>query len=250
LKISNDGKKVLFTEEADGGGPNYTVFLRDTDGSPPVRISNGLGLAISPDNKWVVTQAAKGGPLSLVPTGAGEARQLTHDNNAYTAEQFLPDGKHLLVAGIEPGHGARDYLIDVESGESKAITPEGITGTLLSPDGTKVIMRGPDGRLGVWRLGGNGLQIIPGLDPRYGVTGWWPDNLSVYAIMNQLGRRTIKVYKVNTATGKIENWKEFGAGLSGGISGVGAPLFSREGSAYAYVYVRTLSQAYVAKGLK
>ena len=29
-----------------------------------------------------------------------------------------------------------------------------------------------------------------------------------------------------------------------------APFFSRDGSAYCYVYVRLLSQAYVARGLK
>jgi hypothetical protein len=38
-----DGKKVLFEEAREGGGPNYTVFLRDTDGSPPVRIGEGEG---------------------------------------------------------------------------------------------------------------------------------------------------------------------------------------------------------------
>ncbi len=39
--ISQDGHKILFDEEGDGGGPNYTVFLRDTDGSPPLRIGEG-----------------------------------------------------------------------------------------------------------------------------------------------------------------------------------------------------------------
>ena len=42
-------RKVLFEEEGDGGGADYTVFLGDTDGSPPVRIGTGLGLAISPE---------------------------------------------------------------------------------------------------------------------------------------------------------------------------------------------------------
>lgn len=251
MKISNDGKKVLFTEEADGGGPDYTVFLRDTDGSPPVRISDGLGLAISPDNKWVLTQPARGGPLSLVPTGAGEARQLTHDDRAYTAEAaFQPDGKQLLAVGIEPGHGGRDYLIDLKSGDSKPVTPEGTTGVLVSPDGTKVIMRGPDGRIGVWLLDSSGLRPIPGLDPTYTIAGWLPDNTSVYTVGNDRYRKTVKVYKLNTTTGKMEFWKEFGTGLSGGISGVGSPHFSSDGSAYAYIYVRILSQAYVARGLK
>jgi len=250
MSISNDGKKVLFTEEADGGGPNYTVFLRDTDGSPPVRISDGQGLAISPDDKWVLTQPSRGGPLSLVPTGAGEARQLTHDSITYTGAQFMPDGKHLLAAGIEPGHGGRDYLIDTSTGSSKPLTPEGTTGTLISPDGKKVIMRGPDGRVGIWSLDGNTLQLVPGLPPKFNVTGWTPDGSSIYAVTSQLGQKSVKLLKVNTTTGKTEFWKEFGSGLSGGISGVAPPHFSSDGSAYAYVYVRTLSQAYVAKGLK
>jgi Tol biopolymer transport system component len=250
MSISDDGRKVLFTEEADGGGPNYTVFLRDTDGSPPVRIGDGQGIAVSPDNKWVLTQPSHGGPLSLVPAGAGEPRQLTHDSITYTGAQFMPDGKHLLASGIEPGHGGRDYLIDTSTGESKPLTPEGTTGTLISPDGRKAIMRGPDGRLGIWPLDGNTLQSIPGLDPKFNVTGWTPDGSSVYGVINQFGQKTVKIFKVNTATGKAEFWKEFGTGLSGGISGMAPPHFSRDGNAYAYIYVRTLSQAYVAKGLK
>lgn len=250
LSISRDGKKVLFTEEADGGGPNYTVFLRDTDGSPPVRISDGLGMAVSPDDKWVIVQSSHGGPLSLVPTGAGEARQLTHDNISYSGAEFLPDGKHVLAAGIEPGHGGRDYLIDINTGESKPVTREGITGTSISPDGRRVIMRGPDGHIGVWSFDTNNLQLIPGLNPRYSTSGWSPDGASVYVAPDQLGQKSVKIYKVNTTTGKMDFWREFGQGLSGGISGVGLPHFSSEGNAYVYVYVRILSQAYVAKGLK
>ena len=59
--MTPDGRKVVFEEEGDGGGPNYTVYVRDTDGSPPVRIGEGVAKAISPDAKWVVTQSAKNG---------------------------------------------------------------------------------------------------------------------------------------------------------------------------------------------
>jgi eukaryotic-like serine/threonine-protein kinase len=133
--ISPDGRKILFDEEGDGGGPNYTVFLRDTDGSAPARIGEGNAMAISPDAKWVITKPPKGGPLSLVPTGAGESRQLTHDARSYDAVRWLPDGKRLLAVGIEAGHGARDYLIDLSNGNAKPITPDGIAGVQLSPDG-------------------------------------------------------------------------------------------------------------------
>jgi Tol biopolymer transport system component len=248
--ISRDGKKVLFEEDGDGGGPSYTVFIRDTDGSPPVRIGNGTGEAISPDNKWVITRPAKEGALFVVPTGAGEARQLTHDNISYGAVRYLPDGKQLLASGIEAGHGARDYLIDVNSGNSKPITPEGVVGIQLSPDGRSTAVLGPDGKWGIWPLDGGGMRPIPDLDSKYRVTGWTSDGAFLYAASSKPGERIAKVYKVNGATGKMELWKSFGEGTPTGSAGVSAPRFSSDQSAYAYVYSQVLSQAYVVKGLK
>jgi Tol biopolymer transport system component len=248
--ISRDGKKVLFEEEGDGGGPNYTVFLRDTDGSPPVRIGEGLGGAISPDGKWVITKPDKVGALAVVPTGAGEARQLTHDKISYSSVRYLSDGKQLLASGIETGHGARDYLIDVNTGIAKPITPEGVAGTPLSPDGRSVAVLGPDGKWGVWPLDGSGLRLIPGLDSKYYVSGWTPDGASVYALSGHQSEKTAKVYRVNVETGKMEYWKTFGGDIPVGGTGVGGPRFSSDGSAYAYTYSQALSVAYVVRGLK
>ncbi len=248
--ISADGKKIIFEEEGNGGGPNYTVFIRSTDGSPPIRIGEGLGMALSPDSKWAITKAAKGGPLNLVPTGAGEARQLTHDSISYGAVHFLPDGKHILAVGIETGHGARDYLIDFQTGESKPITPEGTAGINLSPDGKRMTVTDPDGKHGVWPLDGTGLRLIPSLDSNYYFTGWSADGSFLYAVSSHTGRGGAKVYKVDPSTGKMEFWKTFGGEVGAGTSQVGGPRFSQDGRAYAYVYVKTLSEAFVVTGLK
>ena len=248
--ISRDGKQILFEEEGDGGGPNYTVFLRDTDGSPPVRMGEGIAEAISPDGKWVITKPAKEGALSLVPTGAGAARQLTHDNISYDPVRYLPDGKHLLAFGIEPGHGARDYLIDVSDGSSKPITPEGFSGTYVSPDGRNVAVLGPDGKFGVWPLDGSGMRVIPGLDSKYRVTGWAPDGASVYVAPSHRREKTASVSRVNVATGKMEFWKTFGSDLPAGATQAFPPHISSDGSAYAYVYFQELSEAYVVRGLQ
>jgi Tol biopolymer transport system component len=248
--ISRDGTKILFEEEAEGGGPNYTSFLRDTDGSPPVRMSEGEARAISPDNKWVITKPLKSNSLTLVPTGAGQARQLTDESISYSRVRFFPDGKHLLAAGIEPGHGGRDYLIDVNDGKSRALTPEGVIGTALSQDGTKIAVRDSGGQLGVWPMDGSGLRTIPGVDPNYRVIGWSPDASSLYLFSSRASERTGKIYQLNPSTGKIVFWKEFGANLLAGGTSVGAPHFSADGKAYAYVYVQDLSQAYTITGLK
>src|SRR5579863_8172973 len=248
--ISRDGRKVLFEEEGDGGGPDYTVFLRDTDGSAPARIGEGRALTISPDAKWVVTEPAKGGPLSLVPTGAGESRQLTHDAVSYGGVSWPPDGKQLLAIGIEAGHGVRDYLIDLSGGSSKPITPEGVAGVALSPDGSRAAVLGPDGKWGVWPLQGGGIHLIPGLDSSYYVTGWSPDGGSVYVVSGRAAKKTLNVYQVNLATGKMELWRTLGAEKGAGVTGLGRLHFSSDAKAYAYIYSQVLSQAYVVTGLR
>ncbi len=251
--ISRDGRKIVFDEEGDGGGPNYTVYLRDTDGSPPARIGEGDSMAISPDGKWVITKPAKGGPLSLVPTGTGEARQLTHDSVSYGGARFFLDGKRLLASGIEAGHGGRDYLIDLSSGDSKPITPEGIAGTQISPDGKSIAVRGPEGKRGIWSLESGQFRPIPGLESGYAIIGWTPDGESVYVapiLHSAMATRSVTVSRANVLTGKMEPWKTFGEATGAGNATVVAPHLSSDGTAYAYLYDRVLSEAYVVKGLK
>jgi Tol biopolymer transport system component len=247
--ISPDGHKIIFEEEGNGGGANYTAFVRDTDGSPPIRIGEGMPKAISPDSRWVITVSAKGGPLTLVPTGAGEARQLTHDSVSYGNMRWTADGKHLLAVGIEAGHGQRDYLIDVATGDSHALTPDGIVGVHISPDGKTVAVRAPDKKLGMWPLDGSGLRIIPGIDSNsYFIDGWSPDGSSIY-VHSSRKEPVVNIYKVNVTTGKMELWKTFGEKAAGLVSTSG-PMLSDDNRAYAYIYSRVLSEAYVVTGLQ
>ena len=46
---------LLFDEEGEAGGANYTVYLRKADGSPLVRLGEGNALALSPDAKWALS---------------------------------------------------------------------------------------------------------------------------------------------------------------------------------------------------
>ena len=248
--VTPDGRKILFDESGQGGGPNYTVFVRDTDGSPPVRIGEGRGLAISPDAKWVVTQPPNGGPLRLVPTGAGEARQLTHDKVSYERVRWLAGGKELLVSGVEPGHGARDYVVAVSNGDSRPVTPEGVVGVVPSPDGRSTAVQGPDGKWGVWPLDGSGMRMIPGLDANYRLSGWSPDGASVIALPARQQSKSANVYRVDVVTGKMELARTIGEDLAAGSVSLSASYLSGDGGMYAYRYMQTLSQVYAVKGMK
>ena len=76
------------------------------------------------------------------------------------------------------------------------------------------------------------------------------DGGSLYVASSRADQKIAKVYRVNIATGKMELWRTFGAEAGTGVTQVGAPRFSSDGSAYAYVYSQVLSEAYVVTGLK
>jgi Tol biopolymer transport system component len=207
-------------------------------------------MALSPDAKWAITKPAKGEGLMLIPTGAGEARQLTHDKITYNALRWFPDGKRVLASGIEAGHGPRDYILDIQSGEAKPLTPEGVAGSRLSPDGTSVPVLGSDGKWGIWPIAGGEIRLIPGLDSTHLVIGWSPDGKSLLATQTQDRGNARKVYRVDPASGKSELWKTFGEQLAANGALIVPPRFSDDGSAYAYMYVQSLSQGDVVTGLK
>ena len=129
----------------EGAGINYAVYLRQTDGSPAVRLGDGALARLSPDGKWALTVLFTPPQLVLLPTGAGEARTLERGPiEQYSDEAgWFPDGKQVVFQGREPGHDWRCYIQSIEGGPPRPITPEGTTGTsgeiFISPDGRFVI---------------------------------------------------------------------------------------------------------------
>jgi DNA-binding beta-propeller fold protein YncE len=162
----------------------------------------------------------------------------------------MPDGKHLLASGIESGHGQRDYMIDFDTGISKPITPEGTAGVHVSRDGTNVAVQASDGTWGILPLDGGEVRVTPGLNSTYDVIGWSPDGKSLYAASKGKIDPTSKVYKVDPVTGRIDFWRTFGILAGGSADSVIPPLFSSDGSAYAYEYQLLASEAYLATGLR
>ncbi|MGH9896539.1 MAG: hypothetical protein ACREA0_31975, partial [bacterium] len=90
--LSPDGKTILFDESGEGGGPNHSVFLRRLDGSPPVRLGDGFGIALSPDGKWALVRNNEG-EVQALPTGAGEAHSIQAGNVPIFGTGWFPDGK-------------------------------------------------------------------------------------------------------------------------------------------------------------
>ena len=92
--ISSDGQSVLFEEGSEPAGPTDAVAIRKVDGSPPIRLGDGTADTLSPDGKWAISLQRTGpAQLTLLPTGAGQARQLSFPRpGAFAVWLSLPAG--------------------------------------------------------------------------------------------------------------------------------------------------------------
>lgn len=249
--LSSDGKTLLFTESGEAGGENYAAYLRQTDGSPAVRLGDGIGFALSPDKKWVVAGLPKS-PVQffLIPTGAGEAKSLTHDNINHMWTRWFPDGKRLLFAGDEPGKGVRLYVQDIDGSPPRAITAEGVNSSqfAISPDGRQVAVIGPDQRPGLLPVDGGEVRAIPGLDVGDAPIGWSSDGRSLFVY--RLGEVPAQVDKLDLATGHKQPWKQLVPPDVSGVTDISAILITPDGNNYVYEYGRTLSDLYLVNDVK
>ena len=256
--LSPDGQTVLFDEEGVGGGQKYgsadeltyAVYIRRTDGAPAVRLGEGSAQALTPDGKWAVVETPDNpAQLRLLPTGAGEAQQLTHDAINHNSVRCFPDNKRFLFSGNEPGKGVRLYVQEFSGGTPRVITPEGVNGTLfaISPDGKWVAGMGADGKGYLYPVDGGDPKPIPGLAPNEQPIGWKDtETLWIY----QPGEMPARTYELNLANGKHTLWKPIVPLDPAGVATIGPLWMTADGKSYVYGFTRTLADLYLVDGLK
>ena len=246
--MSADGKTILFSETGEAAGPNSSIFLRQTDGSPAIRLGEGSFGNLSPDGQWVLAAVGSPAKLVLLPTGVGEARQLTDDKTDHLSSIWLPDSKSIVFSAAEPGHSRRTYLLDIQGGTPRAITPEGITGGLITPDGKFLLA--VDGKRQRWLYpiaGGEPqkFSVIP--NPNERIMRFFEGGKSVLLRTSTV---PVQVTRVDIATGHRELWKEIAPADPAGVQSIPSLKFSEDGKSYAYSVGRILSDLFVVDGLK
>jgi Tol biopolymer transport system component len=252
--LSEDGGTLVFTEEGEGGGSGYSVFLRKMDGSPALRLGEGEGIAFSRDGKWVLAAQVTHSPVSLVllPTGIGEPKPLPKDsiNHDSVPAAFLPDGRRIVFTGSEAGHARRVWIQDLDGGRARPITPEGVVGSVLSPDGKLIATRGPDQKVALYPVDGGAPIPVEGLDPNDLPMRWSEDQRFLFVSHELRQAVTARIYRVELATGRREIWKEFSLRDPTGISRITGTAITSDGKTFVFGYAQRLSDLYVVDGLK
>jgi Tol biopolymer transport system component len=183
----------------------------------------------------------------LLPTGAGEPIPLAILGIGEPGDlKWFPDGEHLLVTGSAPGKKPRDYVVDLAGGQPRPVTPEGVSESVISPDGKSLIARDENRGLSIYSIeGGQPRRVVqeaPG-DPMQ----WSADGKSVYLWHEGVFRR---VDRLDLASRRTELWKEFQPTDPTGVLVVQPMLLAPDGKSYVYTYVRVLSDLYLVEGLK
>jgi len=249
--ISPDGNSVLFEDSSEAAGVHYSVAIRKVDGTPPVQLGEGSAGSLSPDGKWAISIVPSVPErVTLVPVGAGQPRNiavtgLEHIQNG--SAHFLADGKHITVNANEPGHAVRCYMLDLDGGKPVPITPEGVTGGLVSPDG-KYILANAAAVVAVYPIAGGDSHPVPGLEPGFIPIQWSEDNSSAYVY--RLGESPTKVYKVNVVTGKKRLIKVLQPPAATGVVNISPVVVARDASRFAYSYYQVFSVLYIVSGLQ
>jgi hypothetical protein len=250
IGLSGDGTQALLYEyRAVGRG----LYLRSTDGSQTIRLSDDPGLGLSPDGRWALTRNDDPAHLFLIPTGAGVPQRLELDPSMRpatgTRARWSSDGRQIFLA-LAPASAAdsagRIYRLDPPK-SWRPVTPEGVTGRFaVSPDGRSIAARDLAGALTIFPVEGGEPRTFA--EERGIPIAWSSDGKWLYLATKEPLRA--RLYRYELASSRIESWREIGPSDPAGVNTIGDLFLTDDGLAYAYSYSRVLNVLYLVDGLE
>jgi hypothetical protein len=242
---------VLCDETGAGAGPVPAIFLRSTDGAPPIRLGEGVCSSVSPDGRYVVaSDLSSFHHARIVPIGPGPTRELPLGNLHVNFADWMPNGKELVLNGAMKGEAGRNlYLMEIETGAIRRIHDRRIIGQalIISPDGTRMLARTESFHAAIFFLDGSEPRVFEALGQGWRPAGWFADSASFFAYGT--GSIPAPIQRVDAETGVREAWGEVAPLVRSGVEGVNSLRISQDGERYAYSYMCNSSALCYAKGL-
>jgi Tol biopolymer transport system component len=256
-ELSDDGRRLLFTAEGQGGGPLYSVFVRQPLDAAPTRLGEGHGTELSPDGQWVLAIVREAPPrLVLLPTGAGEARTLRHGRSfaEYHWAWWFPDGRRVLFLANQAGRAPQLFVQDVAAGDARPVAAEGVTAYRhkpITPDGARVLVLEPEPpRFVLQPVAGGPAVPLAGLEPHHQPLRWTADGRALFVRTSAAAELPVQVERLDAATGRRVPWRELAPADRAGVDRIGDVLVTPDGRSFVFACGRDLSELYLVDGLR
>jgi hypothetical protein len=251
--ITPDGRIILANISGESGGPKGSIYWRYTDGSPPVRLSDGYAFGISPDGKWVTgfeSRETAERKYVLIPTGPGESIPLEFSRlpkKFGAVVGWLGDENYLVMGLSQVGFQYYRWNRPSGSAQPASLPTMGDSRVFISPDRRQLVAQDDHQ---VWVscvIDTAQCRPIPGLSVHDWPVDWRQDNRTIYVAMHHDDNRMLMVEVVDAATGARTPWKHIQPAIA--VDELSNLQITPDGRAYAYNYSYSRSDLYLARGL-
>jgi predicted Ser/Thr protein kinase len=247
--LSYSGNIVALGSSGPGSGNNYSTLVLTEGAVEPVRLGDGDPSSISPDGKWIFSvMPSQLNKFILYPTGTGQPRPVDIGpvHILGVASSWTNDGSRILFTGAEANRPPRSYLLDVESGATRAVTPEDTSDGIISPSGGYVVARDSSRKFMVYSVAGRDPRPVEVLAADEFPIQWDASSSKLY-----VWNRTVpaKIYLLDIKSGTRALWLEI---VPVEVSGLlyGEVILTPDGQSYGYRYRRVLTDLFLAESLR
>jgi Tol biopolymer transport system component len=255
--LSADGKMLLFTEAGAAASDEFVPYLRPTNGSSAVRLGKGAAIALSPDGKWAAVVDLVPERLSLLPTGAGNARAM--DKGSIEQYDFAGwwsgDGKSISFAAQERGRGLSVYSQPDSGGAPRRVTPELQYMGMIRPhfavsSDARLIAAIPAGasKIHLFDSSGNDLGELKGSHEDEVPAAFTADGRVL--VGPRQGEWPLEFFVIDYKTGTRSSWKQFAPPDRAGLRTDWNISVTPDLRYYAYSLTQATSELYVMEGSK